>query len=55
MDAASVDQWFATHVTASPLNGNDVIVTLDNDSILLKNVALPNLQASDFIVAPHPI
>jgi hypothetical protein len=36
-------------LAAATQSGNDVLITLDAaDSILLKDVALPNLHASDF-------
>lgn len=46
-----VTAWIAQHVTASPLNGADTLITLDaHNTILLHNVTHTNLSASDFIV-----
>lgn len=44
-----VDGWISQHAT---VKGSDTLITIDGqDSILLKNVALAGLHASDFIVS----
>ncbi|WP_291852221.1 VCBS domain-containing protein [Bradyrhizobium sp.] len=45
----NIDDWLPAHASQVEL---DVVITLDNqDSITLRNFAVANLQASDFIVA----
>ena len=34
---------------------DDVLITLGDDTITLKNVAVASLHASDFIVSPHQL
>jgi VCBS repeat-containing protein len=49
------DMWLSSHAQASLSNANDTLIKLDDlsqSSILLKNVNVANLHASDFIV-PH--
>jgi VCBS repeat-containing protein len=48
---ASVSEWMAQHVAASPTNSADTLITIDSaDTILLKGVSASSLHASDFIV-----
>jgi Ca2+-binding RTX toxin-like protein len=47
------EMWLGSHAQAS---GNDTLITLDvlhNNTILLKNVNVANVHATDFIVNPH--
>jgi hypothetical protein len=47
--------WLASHAQASQSNAGDTVITLDDtahSSILLKNVAIANVHASDFVVHP---
>jgi len=51
VDSFSIAGWLGTHAAAS---GADTLLSLDSgDTIILKNVTLASLQASDFIVSPH--
>ncbi|KRR30283.1 VCBS domain-containing protein [Bradyrhizobium retamae] len=52
VDSSTVSSWLANPL--NQINSTDVRFTLDtNDTIILKNVVLANLHASDFIVSPH--
>nr|WP_161491317.1 LamG-like jellyroll fold domain-containing protein [Bradyrhizobium neotropicale] len=43
--------WMAQHVTASPANSADTLITIDAaDTIVLKGVSVGSLHASDFVV-----
>jgi VCBS repeat-containing protein len=53
IDSANIDRWLETHSAQSNGNPADVIITIGNDALTLKNVALASLHASDFIVTPH--
>jgi hypothetical protein len=51
--ANNAGDWFSQHVTASPTNAQDTLVTVDAaDTIVLHNVLVANLSASDFILHP---
>ncbi|MGY3605204.1 MULTISPECIES: nidogen-like domain-containing protein [unclassified Bradyrhizobium] len=53
----SFNAWFQDHVAAAP-NGHDVQIDLDgndHNTILLKNVALAQLHANDFILPPGSV
>ena len=50
VDSENIGAWLAGHAAAA---GTDSVITLGNDTVTLKNVALASLQASDFIVSPH--
>ena len=50
----NIDGWIHGHVTASPINMADTLITIDpSDTITLHNVLAASLHASDFIV--HPV
>ncbi|WP_213287080.1 VCBS domain-containing protein [Bradyrhizobium sp. sGM-13] len=52
VDSSTVSNWLANPL--NQINSTDVRFTLDtNDTVILKNVVLANLHASDFIVSPH--
>lgn len=53
VDAANIDSWLHAHAAQSTTEPADVTVTIGNDVLTLKNIALANLHASDFIVTPH--
>jgi len=54
IDTSNIGDWLQSHAATSPANSADVLITVDADkSILLQNVALGSLHASDFIVSPH--
>lgn len=53
VDSANVDNWLAANAMQSAANPSDVMVTIGNDVLTLRNVALASLHASDFIVTPH--
>jgi VCBS repeat-containing protein len=48
-----IDGWLAGHAAQSSTNPDDVLITLGNDTLILKNVHVADLHASDFIVSPH--
>lgn len=50
VDASNIDGWLHAHAAQSAA---DVTVTIGNDVLTLKNIALASLHASDFIVTPH--
>ncbi len=54
VNSANVDSWLAANSAPSATNLHDVMITIGNDALTLKNVALASLHASDFIVTPHP-
>ena len=45
--------WLQTNAAPSATNPHDVMITIGNDALTLKNIALASLHASDFIVTPH--
>jgi VCBS repeat-containing protein len=51
VDSDNIDGWLSHHVTRSSADPADVLVSLGNDTLTLKNVTV--LHASDFIVSPH--
>ncbi|MFG3597337.1 VCBS domain-containing protein [Bradyrhizobium sp. RDI18] len=52
VDSSTVSSWLANPL--NQINSTDVRFTLDtNDTVILKNVVLANLNVSDFIVSPH--
>jgi VCBS repeat-containing protein len=54
VDSATIGPWLAANASQSQANPADVLITVGaNEAITLKNVALANLHASDFIVSPH--
>ena len=53
VDTGNIVQWLAGHAATSTANSADVLITLDeDDSITLKNVAIANLSANDFVLHP---
>jgi VCBS repeat-containing protein len=49
----NISTWMAQHVTASPTNSADTLITIDAaDTIVLKGVSVGNLHANDFVVHP---
>jgi VCBS repeat-containing protein len=55
VDSQNINGWLSAHAVQSSTNPADVLITLGNDTLTLKNVAVANLHASDFIVSPHQI
>jgi len=53
IDSDNIDNWLHDHAAQSSTHPADVTVTIGNDVLTLKNIALANLHASDFIVTPH--
>ena len=53
--ADNINGWLSTHAAQSSTNPADVLITLGNEAITLKNVAVTNLHVSDFIVSPHHV
>ena len=53
--ADNINGWLAANAAQSSANPADVLITLGNDTLTLKNVAVTSLHASDFIVSPHHI
>jgi hypothetical protein len=53
VDSANIDNWLQTNAAPSAANPHDVMITIGNDALTLKNIALASLHASDFIVTPH--
>jgi Ca2+-binding RTX toxin-like protein len=51
----NINGWLATHAVQSSTNPADVLITLGNEAITLKNVAVTSLHVSDFIVSPHHV
>ena len=48
-----ISTWIAQHVTASPTNSADTLVTIDAaDTIVLKGVSVGSLHTTDFVVHP---
>ena len=45
--------WLSTHAAQSSTNPADVLISLGDDTITLKNVTVTSLHAGDFIVSPH--
>ena len=53
--ADNINGWLSTHAVQSSTNPADVLITLGNEAITLKNVAVTSLHVSDFIVSPHHV
>jgi VCBS repeat-containing protein len=53
--ADNINGWLAANAAQSSANPADVLITLGNDTLTLKNVTVTSLHASDFIVSPHHI
>jgi VCBS repeat-containing protein len=53
VDSANIDNWLQTNAAPSAADPHDVMITIGNDTLTLKNIALASLHASDFIVTPH--
>jgi VCBS repeat-containing protein len=53
VNSANVDDWLQANAVPSAANPHDVMITIGNDALTLKNIALASLHASDFIVTPH--
>ena len=53
VNSANIDHWLQTNSAPSAANPHDVMITIGNDTLTLKNIALASLHASDFIVTPH--
>lgn len=51
----NINGWLSTHAVQSSANPADVLITLGNEAITLKNVAVTSLHAGDFIVSPHHV
>jgi len=51
----NINGWLSTHAVQSSTNPADVLITLGNEALTLKNVAVTSLQVSDFIVSPHHV
>jgi hypothetical protein len=50
----TIEDWLAsTNVQESPIDTDDTLLTLGDDSITLKNVAFTSLTANDFILHPN--
>ena len=48
MGADNINGWLSTHAAQSSANPADVLITLGNEAITLKNVAVTSLHVSDF-------
>jgi VCBS repeat-containing protein len=55
VDSANIDGWLSTHAVQSSANPADVLITLGDDTLTLKNVTVSSLHVGDFIVSPHHI
>ena len=55
VDSQNINGWLSAHAVQSSSHPADVLITLGHDTLTLKNVAVANLHASDFIVSPHQI
>jgi Ca2+-binding RTX toxin-like protein len=55
VDSANIDSWLSTHAVQSTANPADVLITLGDDTLTLKNVTVSSLHVGDFIVSPHHI
>ena len=53
--ADNINGWLSAHAAQSSTNPADVLITLGNEAITLKNVAVTSLHVSDFIVSPHHV
>jgi VCBS repeat-containing protein len=53
VDSANIDNWLQTNAAPSAADPHDVMITIGNDTLTLKNIALASLHAGDFIVTPH--
>jgi VCBS repeat-containing protein len=52
VDSGNTNGWLSAHAAQSAA---DVLITLGNDTLTLKNVTVASLHTSDFIVSPHPV
>jgi hypothetical protein len=51
----NINGWLSTHAVQSSTNPADVLITLGNEALTLKNVPVTSLHVSDFIVSPHHV
>jgi Ca2+-binding RTX toxin-like protein len=51
----NINGWLSTHAVQSSTNPADVLITLGNEALTLKNVTVTSLHVSDFIVSPHHV
>ena len=51
----NITGWLHDHAVQSSTNPADVLITLGDDTLTLKNVTVTSLHAGDFIVSPHPV
>jgi VCBS repeat-containing protein len=51
----NINDWLSTHAVQSSTNPADVLITLGNEALTLKNVTVTSLHAGDFIVSPHHV
>ena len=51
----NINGWLSAHAVQSSTNSADVLITLGNDTLTLKDVTVTSLHAGDFIVSPHHI
>jgi fibronectin-binding autotransporter adhesin len=51
----NINGWLSTHAVQSTTNPADVLITLGNEALTLKNVTVTSLHVSDFIVSPHHV
>ncbi len=51
----NINDWLSTHAVQSSANPADVLITLGNEALTLKNVTVTSLHVSDFIVSPHHV
>jgi VCBS repeat-containing protein len=55
VDSANLDGWLSTHAVQSSTHPADVLITLGDDTLTLKNVTVTSLHVGDFIVSPHHV
>jgi len=55
VDSDNINGWLSAHAVQSSTNPADVLITLGNDTLTLKNVTVSSLHAGDFIVSPHHV
>ena len=53
VNSSNIDDWLAANAVQSVTDPSDVMITIGNDALTLKNIALASLHAGDFIVTPH--
>ncbi|MEH2525045.1 MULTISPECIES: VCBS domain-containing protein [unclassified Bradyrhizobium] len=51
----NINSWLSTHAIQSSTNPADILITLGNEALTLKNVTVTSLHAGDFIVSPHHV